>query len=1108
MDDSASALGLFTASGQQTSLDDSGNFETLNGGILGATFITAPLVQSDDNGTAALPAIGRRTDPNTGIFHPAGDTWAWATAGFERMRIDSSGNVGVGTTSPAAELHVIGEVRATTFNAVGSEYRINGVAFIGSDFNLSVASIATTGDLTAGGRLLADDGGASAPAYSFSSENNLGMFRAGSGSIGLATSGIERFRIDGSGDVGIGTTDPSERLHVSGDLRIDGDIGINAAAVAGVELTISDNFPRFDFIDTNGSDVLWQLDANVMTLQGSGTSILDFAWGVDTGFVGFQDLTPDAQLEVLSIGGETQIILAVSSQTDTTGDIFSILGNGNVGIGTTAPDALFHVSGGTVTINQGALDDSIIGWGSSDIVRSLGLGLDGPSIFASIRKISATSGGALWSGYSDTTDTGAEIRGVIGSANPTDTVPALRLVGTNVSGTGLETMSALETPIQFFNYQTVMGTFLGNGNFGLGTVSPDNTLTVSGDADFTTNVGISTASPNAPLHIKDASDSNTTLPDLSAALLVLQRTNTTAHAPQIALVGGTAAANFGGPSVAFGDTTDRDLGIIAYDVVDDQFQIRVNNNGTASMVIDAAGIGIGLTNPAEALDVVGDIQASVDVHATRNLELATNGSVVNWQTGAGQLKTTAGFIIDLDVDNNGTTSKLQVRKNLTGESIFQVTEDGLSSMGDNTTPTLPFQLRTSSLTVEVGGNVGIGTSNPVPLFHVSHNDTAIMYLEAVAGGSMQIQFLEAATNRGLIGFVGADNAHVNGTIDGDMIAYTALANNAFNIANTGDGLIWTRFDKDQNIIFNPFTQNTTTSTATGELQVGGTGDSWFLGNLGIGTTDPIVKLDVPGSVQISSGTVFINGDDAVPFRIGVTTMVVNSTGDIAFDTNLFYIDSVNNRIGIGTSQPGTLLAVDGGVRLLETGDATNFGDLSIAADYFSFGSFGTAANSGGYKFFVDDSSLNAMQIEPTGDIGIGETAPAARFEIKSTAANAFTLQISSADGSAMYRFDANGHLEIAGADPTLGTCTNGAVNTNSSATAGQITFSGANSSCAVVFAKPMDATPMCLCTAFDAGNNGCEIIAQSATGVTYGPETGSWASGDAINFFCVDMHAE
>ena len=60
---------------------------------------------SDVDGSASTPAI-RGTDANTGIFFPAADTIAFAEGGAEAMRIDSSGRVGINTTSPSALLNV------------------------------------------------------------------------------------------------------------------------------------------------------------------------------------------------------------------------------------------------------------------------------------------------------------------------------------------------------------------------------------------------------------------------------------------------------------------------------------------------------------------------------------------------------------------------------------------------------------------------------------------------------------------------------------------------------------------------------------------------------------------------------------------------------------------------------------------------------------------------------------------------------------------------------------------------------------------------------------------------------------------------------------------
>ena len=52
------------------------------------------------NGSAGTPAV-QGEDTNTGIFFPPADTVAVATGGTERLRVDSSGNVGIGVTPSA-----------------------------------------------------------------------------------------------------------------------------------------------------------------------------------------------------------------------------------------------------------------------------------------------------------------------------------------------------------------------------------------------------------------------------------------------------------------------------------------------------------------------------------------------------------------------------------------------------------------------------------------------------------------------------------------------------------------------------------------------------------------------------------------------------------------------------------------------------------------------------------------------------------------------------------------------------------------------------------------------------------------------------------------------
>lgn len=59
------------------------------------------------DGTAAAPAL-TGSDTDTGIFFPAANTLAFATAGTEDARFDSAGNFGIGTSLPVAKQQIKG----------------------------------------------------------------------------------------------------------------------------------------------------------------------------------------------------------------------------------------------------------------------------------------------------------------------------------------------------------------------------------------------------------------------------------------------------------------------------------------------------------------------------------------------------------------------------------------------------------------------------------------------------------------------------------------------------------------------------------------------------------------------------------------------------------------------------------------------------------------------------------------------------------------------------------------------------------------------------------------------------------------------------------------
>lgn len=91
------------------------------------TTLSATGVTTVQAGSAAAPAITTSGDTNTGIFFPAADTIAFAEGGAESMRIDSSGNLLVGTTSgswntirkDASDAYALGVINGSSGNPYG-----------------------------------------------------------------------------------------------------------------------------------------------------------------------------------------------------------------------------------------------------------------------------------------------------------------------------------------------------------------------------------------------------------------------------------------------------------------------------------------------------------------------------------------------------------------------------------------------------------------------------------------------------------------------------------------------------------------------------------------------------------------------------------------------------------------------------------------------------------------------------------------------------------------------------------------------------------------------------------------------------------------------------
>ena len=159
-------------------------------------------------------------DTNTAIRFPAADTVTVETAGVERMRIDSSGNVGIGATSPACLFHAYGGNSGASFATAGlGRFESNGDVLVHwgtPTANQAIIRHATALDQQSAAIVM--DG--TSRYMSFHTVN-----------------GAERMRINNGGNISIGTTTVNARLTVDGSVTLTNQAYAYYAQSGGAAIT-------------------------------------------------------------------------------------------------------------------------------------------------------------------------------------------------------------------------------------------------------------------------------------------------------------------------------------------------------------------------------------------------------------------------------------------------------------------------------------------------------------------------------------------------------------------------------------------------------------------------------------------------------------------------------------------------------------------------------------------------------------------------------------------------------------------------------------------------------------------------------------------------------
>jgi hypothetical protein len=341
---SATAAAASAASINPASIAITGG--SINGTTIGATTastgkfstLEATGVTTVQAGTVSLPAITTTGDTNTGIYFPAADTIAFTEGAAERMRIDSSGNVGIGTTAPQGPLEV------ALSGATVNQYLTGGVG------NNATTGIFRIGSGLGRGASIQGFRGASSNVhnldfYTYNSADVFAMRIDSSGNVLIKNNAADNNYFQIQGSTGELTLYPPRTGADYGRISTDLGAGLvfetNGAAermriASGGQVGINNSTPAS--LDSNGNQlVVGNGSANQgMTIYTGTTS---------TGSIYFADGTTgnDVYKGIVQYNHSNNSLDFYANYTGQSANM-RIDSSGNVGIGTASPYAKLSVT--------------------------------------------------------------------------------------------------------------------------------------------------------------------------------------------------------------------------------------------------------------------------------------------------------------------------------------------------------------------------------------------------------------------------------------------------------------------------------------------------------------------------------------------------------------------------------------------------------------------------------------------------------------------------------------------------------------------------------------------------------------------------------------------
>ena len=520
-----------------------------------------------------------------------------------------------------------------------------------------------------------------------------------------------------------------------------------------------------------------------------------------------------------------------------------------------------------------------------------------------------------------------------------------------------------------------------NGNVGIGTTSPRDTLEIVGNMRFVDGEDHLMIKPNnaiqgADFIVGDGVDATDTpvmsLNGLYGGQVTIQTQGNTIANKTVLDVQGTQGQLF--------SVTD-DLSGDIFSVADISGVPIMNVNSDGTSYFDG-NVGIGTTSPSEKLEVSGS--------NTLSIKLSPNNTEATYVTTL-----TNNYSSTLGTELKSGTYNILTHGNGTGTAL------------NFTNGAMTFDFRNSEyMRITDAGNVGIGTTSPTAALDVNGEiairggegaDDARMHFRASDNSNrFTIETdLDGSTSNDLLGFraAGTDNILVlkgNGNVGigtdspgeklgvlGNIRLENGAQRNIIGPTNENLGIFANPNGSDEGILF-----STDNGVTTEMIILNG-------GNVGIGTTSPGDALEVNGAisttssnfVSASTGSILTLQTASAPYSYSYINAA--AAGGVMISAALALQTDAGN-VGIGTTSPSAKLDVNGDILISNSGDKVFTTDSVNGA--FALGDIDALGDEAivqgdGSSIFLKNAGNTTLTTTVNNRVGIGTTSPGSKLDI-------------------------------------------------------------------------------------------------------------------------------